>query len=113
MSRHDVFDDRGPVEKCHFLRLSKVCIFGIQIREVLDFRVPDVKMIFILIGSPQIEKIEVFDDRGPVEKCLFFYTCFHNFAYLGSKSVNFWILGVLMSQSRHDDVLHFNGLSRK
>ena len=58
--------------------------------ELLRFRCSDV----ILCGFPailrafeEIKKIEVFDDRGPAEKCDFF--TFHMFADFAGKWMNF------------------------
>ena len=45
------------------------------------------------------KKFEVFNDRGPEEKCRF--GTFHNFADFAAKWVNYYILGVLVSYYDH------------
>ena len=109
---YEVFDDRGPVTKCHFLLFSQIWIFGVRI---MDFGILGTLMsrhdsIFHFKGLQKIQNISFFLWPRPCRKKLSF-CCLHNFAYLGSKSVTFRIPGILMST--HDDILHFKGFSRK
>ena len=69
-------------------------------------RFQDLMIFFNLNAIPENKK--KITNRCPDEKCFFFFffvLFFHNFAYLGSNSANFWILGILMS--RHDDFFFF------
>ena len=85
--KNEVFDDCGPVTKCHLLLL--LLLFSKNVT-FCCFQV-----------YQKIKNIEIFDNRSPIEKCNF--CCFYNLAYLGSKSLFFFILGILMS--KHDDIL--------
>ena len=85
-----VFDDGGPVQMANFCSFSQFCIFLIQISEFLHFSCPMV--IWWWFSSFQkdfqkVKKIEVFNDRGFVEKANFCF--FSNFAYFSCKWVNF------------------------
>ena len=54
----------------------------------------------------KIQKIEVFDDRGSVEKWNIFHI--HNFADFAANRVNIYILGILMSY--YDGSIQLKGL---
>ena len=102
----EVFDDRGPGEKCDFWTFSHFCRFCSQMSELLHLRCPDVILWWfpaILRAFEKFKKIEVFDDRGPGEKCDFW--TFHTFADFAAKWVNYYIWGVLMSY--YDDFQPF------
>ena len=97
--------------KMWFLDISHFCRFCSQMSELLHLRCPDVILWWfpaILRAFEKFKKIEVFDDRGPGEKCDFW--TFHMYADFAAKWVNYYILGVLMSY--YDDFQPFKGLLR-
>ena len=59
---------------------------------------------FILKSFPENKKKMKFSMNADKSQ-IFMFCCFQNFAYLGIKSVNFWISGIL--------ILHFKGFSIK
>ena len=92
--------------KMWFLDILHFCRFCSQMSELLHLRCPDVILWWfpaILRAFEKFKKIEVFDDRGPGEKCRFW--TFHTFADFAAKWVNNYIWGVLMSY--YDDFLPF------
>ena len=92
--------------KMWFLDILHFCRFCSQMSELLHLRCPDVILWWfpaILRAFEKFKKIEVFDDRGPGEKCDFW--TFHTFADFAAKWVNYYIWGVLMSY--YDDFQPF------
>ena len=81
-----------------FLDILHFCRFCSQMSEFLHFSCPDVVLWWfpaILRAFEKIKKMEVFDDCRPAQKCDFW--TFDIFADFATKSVNYYILGVLMS----------------
>ena len=105
----EVFDDRGPAEKCRFWTFHTFADFAAK---WVNYYILGVLMSYYDDFLPfkglfkNSKKIEVFDDRGPAEKCRFW--TFHTFADIAAKWVNYYIIGVLMSY--YDDFLPFKGL---
>ena len=71
LKKIEVFDGRGPAQiLC--LDVSNFFRFCSQMSESLQFRRPDVLLWWfpaILRAFEKIKKIQVFNDRGPAEKC--------------------------------------------
>ena len=85
---------RWPRTCRRFWISSHMCRFFIQMREILYFSCPEVKIwcsSSFLKTFQRIEKIEVFAHRGPVDILGSIHTC----VYFSSKWVNFYILVVL------------------
>ena len=64
----------GPAEKVSILLISHFCIFLLQISKFLHFSCPVVNwwwFSLIIMAFQKVEKIEVFDDCGPVKKANF------------------------------------------
>ena len=102
------FSPPGPCVKNVILGISQTCIFLIQMGKYLPFKCPAVSWWWfssVLKTFQKVEKIEVFDDRGPARELSFwglshfqlFLTQMSKYLLFKCPVVNWWLFSSFLT----------------